>query len=235
MTMSVWEQRTSQLRKHHQMSSREILFSDPSEEKDGPPSAHGQLGHPLSLHRKVLEHTPSGSLKGLKDPLASPVKNRAPASATSVDISVGDAVSSDLPESPNDALMPESLGATNETLPEAPVSAESITEEGTVSVVRSPRLNDERQHRAVKKFRPPDDLETTTPEMEGHDGIEGRRASHLCDRQSRARGQGSSTGNGNRLASRSLSGGRKRNPEKIEEMEAEGKREDEVYKPDESR
>uniref|UniRef100_A0A3Q4BWB4 Voltage-dependent calcium channel alpha-1 subunit IQ domain-containing protein n=1 Tax=Mola mola TaxID=94237 RepID=A0A3Q4BWB4_MOLML len=169
MTMSVWEQRTSQLRKHHQMSSREILFSDPSEEKDGPPSAHGQLGHPLSLHRKVLEHTPSGSLKGLKDPLASPVKNQAPVSATSVDISVGDAVSSDLPESPNDALMPESLGATNETLPEAPVSAESITEGGTVSVVRSPRLNDERQHRAVKKFRPPDDLETTTPEMEGHD------------------------------------------------------------------
>lgn len=235
MTMSVWEQRTSQLRKHHQMSSREILFNSPSEEKDGPPSAHGQLGHPLSLHRKVLEHTPSGSLKGLKDPLASPVKNQAPVCATSVDISVCDAVSSDLPLSPDDALMPESLGATNETLPEASLTVESLTEGGTLSVVRSPRLNDERQRRAVKKVRPPDNLQTTSPEMEGHDGIEGRKASHLCDHQSRARGQGSSTGSGNRPASRSLSGGRKRNPEKIEAMEAEGKREEEVYKPDESR
>uniref|UniRef100_A0A4W6G2M6 Calcium voltage-gated channel subunit alpha1 E n=1 Tax=Lates calcarifer TaxID=8187 RepID=A0A4W6G2M6_LATCA len=61
MTMSVWEQRTSQLRRHRQMSSREILFSTPSEEKDGPPaSAQGQHGRPLSLHRKAMQHTPSG-------------------------------------------------------------------------------------------------------------------------------------------------------------------------------
>uniref|UniRef100_A0AAQ5XN33 Voltage-dependent calcium channel alpha-1 subunit IQ domain-containing protein n=1 Tax=Amphiprion ocellaris TaxID=80972 RepID=A0AAQ5XN33_AMPOC len=64
MTMSVWEQRTSQLRRHRQMSSREILFSSPSDEKDGPPaSAHPQHGRPLSLHRKAMQHTPSGSLK----------------------------------------------------------------------------------------------------------------------------------------------------------------------------
>uniref|UniRef100_A0A8C1APV3 Calcium channel, voltage-dependent, R type, alpha 1E subunit a n=1 Tax=Cyprinus carpio carpio TaxID=630221 RepID=A0A8C1APV3_CYPCA len=40
LTMSVWEQRTSQLRRHRQMSSREILFSSPSEEHDGPPGCH---------------------------------------------------------------------------------------------------------------------------------------------------------------------------------------------------
>uniref|UniRef100_A0A8C4IPW6 Calcium channel, voltage-dependent, R type, alpha 1E subunit a n=1 Tax=Dicentrarchus labrax TaxID=13489 RepID=A0A8C4IPW6_DICLA len=82
MTMSVWEQRTSQLRRHRQMSSREILFSSPSEEKDGPP-ASAQLGHPLSLHRKAMEHTPSGSLKHLTDPLASPGKNQ-PSSSSMV-------------------------------------------------------------------------------------------------------------------------------------------------------
>uniref|UniRef100_A0AAQ6AF52 Voltage-dependent calcium channel alpha-1 subunit IQ domain-containing protein n=1 Tax=Amphiprion ocellaris TaxID=80972 RepID=A0AAQ6AF52_AMPOC len=78
MTMSVWEQRTSQLRRHRQMSSREILFSSPSDEKDGPPaSAHPQHGRPLSLHRKAMQHTPSGSLKRLTDPLTSPAKNQA--------------------------------------------------------------------------------------------------------------------------------------------------------------
>uniref|UniRef100_A0A8D3EG46 Calcium channel, voltage-dependent, R type, alpha 1E subunit a n=1 Tax=Scophthalmus maximus TaxID=52904 RepID=A0A8D3EG46_SCOMX len=69
MTMSVWEQRTSQLRRHRQMSSREILFNSPSEEKDGPPaSAQAPHGRPLSLHRQAMQHTPSGSLKHLTDP-----------------------------------------------------------------------------------------------------------------------------------------------------------------------
>uniref|UniRef100_A0A8C2EU09 Calcium channel, voltage-dependent, R type, alpha 1E subunit a n=1 Tax=Cyprinus carpio TaxID=7962 RepID=A0A8C2EU09_CYPCA len=36
LTMSVWEQRTSQLRRHRQMSSREILFSKLSESKTSP-------------------------------------------------------------------------------------------------------------------------------------------------------------------------------------------------------
>uniref|UniRef100_A0AAR2J7E3 Calcium channel, voltage-dependent, R type, alpha 1E subunit a n=1 Tax=Pygocentrus nattereri TaxID=42514 RepID=A0AAR2J7E3_PYGNA len=35
MTMSVWEQRTSQLRRHRQMSSREILYSSTNEEREG--------------------------------------------------------------------------------------------------------------------------------------------------------------------------------------------------------
>uniref|UniRef100_A0A671YKV8 Calcium voltage-gated channel subunit alpha1 E n=1 Tax=Sparus aurata TaxID=8175 RepID=A0A671YKV8_SPAAU len=83
MTMSVWEQRTSQLRRHRQMSSREILYSNPSEEKDGPPVS-AQHGHPLSLHRKVMEHTPSGSLKRAMVPLASPVKHQASGSSVSI-------------------------------------------------------------------------------------------------------------------------------------------------------
>uniref|UniRef100_A0A669DLN8 Calcium voltage-gated channel subunit alpha1 E n=1 Tax=Oreochromis niloticus TaxID=8128 RepID=A0A669DLN8_ORENI len=73
MTMSVWEQRTSQLRRHRQMSSREILFSSPTEEKDGPPASSQAHVRPLSLHRKAMQ-TPSGSIKHLTDPLASPAK-----------------------------------------------------------------------------------------------------------------------------------------------------------------
>lgn len=225
------------------MSSREILFSSPSEEKDGPP-ASAQQGHPLSLHRKALEHTPSGSLKCLKDPTASPVKNQAPASSMSVDIPLESALSGDITEPPESALMQESLDPTK-PLPDVSVSVpEPITEGGklcvnqshnTTSERRSPRLNGERQHRAVKKFRPPDNLETLTPEMGGHDGIKGRRALHHFDHQSAARSQGSSTGNGSHLASRSVSRERKRNPGKVQEVEAEAKREDEASKPDESR
>uniref|UniRef100_A0A8C7REC8 Calcium channel, voltage-dependent, R type, alpha 1E subunit a n=1 Tax=Oncorhynchus mykiss TaxID=8022 RepID=A0A8C7REC8_ONCMY len=62
MTMSVWEQRTSQLRRHRQMSSREILFSSPSEEQEAPP------GCP---HNLKATGTPTGSLK-LADPTADP-------------------------------------------------------------------------------------------------------------------------------------------------------------------
>ncbi|XP_035277462.1 voltage-dependent R-type calcium channel subunit alpha-1E-like [Anguilla anguilla] len=42
MNMSVWEQRTNQLRKRRQMASREVLFGGPGEEGDTPSSAHLQ-------------------------------------------------------------------------------------------------------------------------------------------------------------------------------------------------
>lgn len=230
------------------MSSREILFSSPSEEKDGPPaSAQAQHGRPLSLHRKAMENTPSGSLKRLTDPLASPAKNQASGSSVSVDMTLDAALSSDIPEPPVSVLVPESLDPTNMPPPDASVSAaiaEPITESGKLVVNqshnpsserRSPRLNGERQHRAVKKFRPPDNLDTLTPEMGGHGGIRGRRALHHCDHQSGARSQGSSPGNGSHLASRSVSRERTGNPGKVEEKEAEAKNEEEVSKPDESR
>uniref|UniRef100_A0A3Q2DJ46 Calcium channel, voltage-dependent, R type, alpha 1E subunit a n=1 Tax=Cyprinodon variegatus TaxID=28743 RepID=A0A3Q2DJ46_CYPVA len=164
MTMSVWEQRTSQLRRHRQMSSREILFSSPSEEKDGPPAlVHGR---PLSLHRKVMQHTPSGSIKGLTDPLASPGKNPPPSS--SMDVPLDAPHPGYLPEPPMSALESEGLDPTNVpclSLPEPPDS-ESTTENRKLGLShkhvterRSPRLNAERQHRHVKKFRPPDNVE----------------------------------------------------------------------------
>ncbi|XP_040895501.1 voltage-dependent R-type calcium channel subunit alpha-1E isoform X2 [Toxotes jaculatrix] len=250
MTMSVWEQRTSQLRRHRQMSSREILFSSPSEEKDGPPaSAQAQHGHPLSLHRKAM-HTPSGSVKLLTDPLASPAKNQASGSSVSVDMPLGAALSGDIPEPP--MSVPESLDPTNVPLPGAsmsttipePPESEPVSESrklevnqshNTMNERRSPRLNGDRQHRAVKKFRPPDNVDTLTPEMGGLSGIRDRRALHHCDHQSGARSQGSSPGNGSHLASHLVSRERKRNPGKAEEKEAETKREDEVSKPEESR
>ncbi|XP_044054404.1 voltage-dependent R-type calcium channel subunit alpha-1E isoform X4 [Siniperca chuatsi] len=246
MTMSVWEQRTSQLRRHRQMSSREILYSSPSEEKDGPPApAQPQHGHLLSLHRKTMEHTSSGSLKRLTDPIASPTKNQASGSSMSVKMPLDPALSGDVPEPPASVLVPESLDPTNVLLPDASVSEvkpEPISESGklgvnqshnTVSERRSPRLNGERQHRAVKKFRPPDNVDTLTPEMGGHGGIRGRRVLH--DHQSRARSQGSSPANGSHLASRSVSREGKRNPGKVEEKEADTKKEEAGTKLDESR
>uniref|UniRef100_A0A4W6G4K0 Voltage-dependent calcium channel type A subunit alpha-1 n=1 Tax=Lates calcarifer TaxID=8187 RepID=A0A4W6G4K0_LATCA len=247
MTMSVWEQRTSQLRRHRQMSSREILFSTPSEEKDGPPaSAQGQHGRPLSLHRKAMQHTPSGSVKCLTDPLASPAKSQA---SCSMDIPLSAALSGDIPEPP--MSVPESLDPTDMSLPDAsvcmtipePPESEPISEcrklgvsqsHNTISERRSPRLNGDRQHRAVKKFRPPDNVDTLTPEMGGlGGGIRGRRSPHHCDHQSGARSQGSSPGNGSRLASRSVSRERKRNPGSAEEREAETKEEEELSKSEE--
>uniref|UniRef100_A0AAQ4Q4I5 Calcium channel, voltage-dependent, R type, alpha 1E subunit a n=1 Tax=Gasterosteus aculeatus aculeatus TaxID=481459 RepID=A0AAQ4Q4I5_GASAC len=153
MTMSVWEQRTSQLRRHRQMSSRE-------------------------------------SLNATNVPLA--------------DVSISVAAP-------------------------APQESDCVAESGTPldrspdgdCVRPSPRLNCERQHRAVKKFRPPENFDALAPGTGGHAGVRGRRALHHCDRQNGTRGQGSSPGNGSRSASRSVSRERRRKPGKMEEKEAE--------------
>lgn len=243
MTMSVWEQRTSQLRRHRQMSSREVLFSGPSEEKDGPPvSAQTPQGPPLSLHRKAMEATQTGSLKQLTDALDSPSNHQAPGSSMPVDTPLDATLSGDISEPPV-VMATESLNvpladvSVSVAISEPPES-DSITESNntvdqshnTVSKRSSPRLNGERQHRAVKKFRPPENFDTLTPEMGGHSGIRGRRALHHCDR-----GQGSSSGNGSHLSSRSVSRERRRNPGKVEEKETDSKKEEELSKPDESR
>nr|XP_020468651.1 voltage-dependent R-type calcium channel subunit alpha-1E [Monopterus albus] len=239
MTMSVWEQRTSQLRRHRHMSSREIPYSSTSEEKDGPPGvAQAQHGHPLSLHRKAMQHTLSGSLKHPTDPLASPSKNQA--SSVSMDVPVNAALSGDIPEPPmsvpesgNLGNMPLSDASVSVTIPESPES-EPVSESrklgvnqshNTVNERRSPRLNDERQHRAVKKFRPPDNLDTLSPEMGVHGGIRGRKELHQS--------QGPSLGNGSNLPSGSVSRER-RNHGKTGEKEVEIKMEEEVSKPEES-
>uniref|UniRef100_A0A7N6AZD0 Voltage-dependent calcium channel type A subunit alpha-1 n=1 Tax=Anabas testudineus TaxID=64144 RepID=A0A7N6AZD0_ANATE len=246
MTMSVWEQRTSQLRRHRQMSSREVLFSSPSEDKDGPPTT-SQTQRPLSLHRKAMQHTLSGSLKHLTDPLASPAKNQASASAMTKDVTLNATLSGDIPEPPMSVL--ESLDPTNPPLSDAsvaipePPESEPVSEgrklavsqsHNSISERRSPRLNGERQHRAVKKFRPPDNVDTLTPEMGGHGGIRSRRALHHCEHQSGAKSQGSSPVNGGHLESRSSSRERKRNPGKLEGKEEEARKEEEETKPEEN-
>ncbi|KAM4548311.1 LOW QUALITY PROTEIN: voltage-dependent R-type calcium channel subunit alpha-1E [Odontesthes bonariensis] len=251
MTMSVWEQRTSQLRRHRQMSSREILFSGPSEEKDGPPAAaQGQHGHPVSLHRKAMQHTPSESLKHLTDPLTSPVKNQAAGSSMSMDVPLDATLPDDIPEPPMSALVPESLDPTNVPLTDSvsmaipkPPESEPITESRKlgvnhkpVSERRSPRLNGERQHRPVKKFRPPDNMDTLTPEIGGHVEIRGRKAPHHCDHQNGTRNQASSPGSRGQLASCSVVGEKKRNPGKVIEKAAEAEnKEEEVPKHEENR
>lgn len=229
------------------MSSREVLYSSPNEDNDGTPSS-GPHGRPLSLHRKAMQHTLSGSLKHLTDPLDSPAKNQASGSS----VAVGAALSGDIPEPPMSVLVPESLDSSNipltdsvsMTIPEPPES-EPISESGKLYVNqshkptserRSPRLNGERQHRAVKKFRPPDNADTLTPEIGGHGGVRGRRALHHSDHHNRTRSQGSSPANGSHLPGSSFNGERKRNPGKVEEKAAEPeKQEEDVSKHEESR
>uniref|UniRef100_G3P9X4 Voltage-dependent calcium channel type A subunit alpha-1 n=1 Tax=Gasterosteus aculeatus aculeatus TaxID=481459 RepID=G3P9X4_GASAC len=237
MTMSVWEQRTSQLRRHRQMSSREVLFTGPGEEKDGsPPSAQTQDGHPPPAQRKAPEHTQTGSLKQLADPLVSPSKNQAPGPSVLADAPLEANRSGDISE-PQAEAGAESLNATNVPLADvsisvaapAPQESDCVAESGTPldrspdgdCVRPSPRLNCERQHRAVKKFRPPENFDALAPGTGGHAGVRGRRALHHCDRQNGTRGQGSSPGNGSRSASRSVSRERRRKPGKMEEKEAE--------------
>nr|XP_040040128.1 voltage-dependent R-type calcium channel subunit alpha-1E isoform X5 [Gasterosteus aculeatus aculeatus] len=251
MTMSVWEQRTSQLRRHRQMSSREVLFTGPGEEKDGsPPSAQTQDGHPPPAQRKAPEHTQTGSLKQLADPLVSPSKNQAPGPSVLADAPLEANRSGDISE-PQAEAGAESLNATNVPLADvsisvaapAPQESDCVAESGTPldrspdgdCVRPSPRLNCERQHRAVKKFRPPENFDALAPGTGGHAGVRGRRALHHCDRQNGTRGQGSSPGNGSRSASRSVSRERRRKPGKMEEKEAEAEGEEGLSKPDESR
>lgn len=217
------------------MSSREILFNNPSEEKDGSPAP--AQGRPLSLHRKVLEHTPSGSLKHLTDPLASPVKNPALVSSSSVDIPL----EAEIPEASQPVLMPESLVSTKSPLP---VASEVITDGGklgqshnSTAEHQSLRLKGESQQGAMKKFRPPDKLEKFTPEIGGHNEVKGRRAQHHRGHQYEATSQGSTNGNGKPVEGCSVSTERKRNSGQLEEMEMEmeAKREDEVPKTNGSR
>uniref|UniRef100_A0A087XR72 Calcium voltage-gated channel subunit alpha1 E n=1 Tax=Poecilia formosa TaxID=48698 RepID=A0A087XR72_POEFO len=171
MTMSVWEQRTSQLRRHRQMSSREILFSSPSEEKDGPPA---------SVHESEC-----------LDPTNAPCLT--------------------LPEPPES----ESTGENKKP----GLGHKHVSER------RSPRLNVERQHRHVKKFRPPDNVDSLTPEKGGHIEIRGRRGHH-CDHRNGTRNQASSPGNEGKLDGSCDAGESRTSSETVEEKGAQPENED---------
>lgn len=199
------------------MSSREILFSNPSEEKE----AHGRS---QSLHRKAVQRTPSGSVKHLTDSLAPAGKNQAVDS--SVEIPLCTTLPAITPEPPMSVPVPETLDPTKVALTDSvsvnipdPPESEPVTKNRKLGVnhkpeSRSPRLNGERQHRHVKKFRPPDNIDSRNPEVRGW------RTGHHCDHQNRVRSQGSSPGIEGKLGS-CLGVEERKNPGEEEEGAAE--------------
>ncbi|XP_039518708.1 voltage-dependent R-type calcium channel subunit alpha-1E isoform X5 [Pimephales promelas] len=167
MTMSVWEQRTSQLRRHRQMSSREILFSSPSEEHDGPPGCdHHQtteISPSDSKHRAIETTTTTAMPEATLEP---PIPMDMPGDEQSQSISI--------PEPPLAIPIPEPPMPADISLPEPPVTlnlpltepSESKTSpEHSLDNNHCPRLNGNRRQRAVRKYRPPAMGDTLTPDM----------------------------------------------------------------------
>uniref|UniRef100_A0A1A8DL31 Calcium channel, voltage-dependent, R type, alpha 1E subunit n=1 Tax=Nothobranchius kadleci TaxID=1051664 RepID=A0A1A8DL31_NOTKA len=165
--MSVWEQRTSQLRRHRQMSSREVLYNSQNEEKDA-------QGRPLSLHRQ---------------------------NQSAVDTPLDATLPDDIPEPPMSALNLLNQRAKKLGLSHKPER-------------RSPRLNGERQHRHVKKFRPPD---AQTSEKGGPTEIKAQRVLHQCDHHNRTGNQGSSPMSEEKMDGCSMVGDERKGPGRKEE------------------
>ncbi|XP_048065169.1 voltage-dependent R-type calcium channel subunit alpha-1E isoform X8 [Megalobrama amblycephala] len=168
LTMSVWEQRTSQLRRHRQMSSREILFNSPSEEHDGPPGCHHHRTagiSPSDSMRRAIETSTTTTLP--EATLEPPMPMDMPVDEQSLSISI--------PEPPLAIPIPEPPMPADISLPEPPVTlnlpltepSESKTSpEGTLDINNHcPRLNGNRRQRAVRKYRPPAMGDTLTPDM----------------------------------------------------------------------
>ncbi|XP_062411314.1 voltage-dependent R-type calcium channel subunit alpha-1E [Sardina pilchardus] len=107
LTMSVWEQRTSQLRRHRQMSSREVLYS-------GKP---GEENNHQELHRNAtLSPTDGGSCR-LPNPVIAPLVAAAAAGAVP-----GDAAASTGTGTAATLAMELTLGENPLTLPDPPLS-----------------------------------------------------------------------------------------------------------------
>uniref|UniRef100_A0A8C7SKM0 Voltage-dependent calcium channel type A subunit alpha-1 n=1 Tax=Oncorhynchus mykiss TaxID=8022 RepID=A0A8C7SKM0_ONCMY len=226
MTMSVWEQRTSQLRRHRQMSSREILFSNPSEEQEAPP------GCP---HHLKATGTPTGSLK-LADPTADP-KDFTAKPPKPMEMPLEEpALSMGVPEPHLSSPLPEPPDPTDTPLPDPPTSTAVFIPEPTESEPcpegkrgipnhchqgfngrRSPWLNGERRQRAVRKFRPPAG-DTLTTDMEGMRLRRPQGTGH-CEAQAGARGLDSPQAEG---SSRSVSMERKTPEDPVEEVRKDG-------------
>ncbi|XP_042564802.1 voltage-dependent R-type calcium channel subunit alpha-1E isoform X4 [Clupea harengus] len=179
LTMSVWEQRTSQLRRHRQMSSREVLCSGkPGEENN----------HELNC-KPTLSPT-DGSCR-LPNPVIAPTPDATaavPGDATTTAILPMDLTLSGnpltLPEPP--LSLPEPPLVMDLPLPEPPLVADVPSPEATSATeakqgvtnhwhqpLGARRLNGERRQRAVRKFRPPTG-DTLTPDM----GVRPRRPRH---------------------------------------------------------
>ncbi|XP_053743564.1 voltage-dependent R-type calcium channel subunit alpha-1E isoform X1 [Synchiropus splendidus] len=203
MTMSVWEQRTSQLRRHRQMSSREILYCSPTEDKDGQPgSTHGR---PSSLHSKVTQNTLSGSQRHLAEPHSPQAKT--PTSVASMPLDLNLAGEPPVPVDQTSTTLKDTIPEPTESEP----AVLSANPNHDIRECKSPRLTGDRQHRAVKKFRPP-----LSGEMGAHGG-RARRGHRSCDHLSRNEGQSSST----KTESNSVSQDRKRDAENDEDVKPE--------------
>ncbi len=167
-TLSVWEQRTSQLRRHRQMSSREILFSSPSEEHDGPPGCH--------LHRKPGLSPSNSKHSVIETATTTTMPEAALEPPMPIDMSMDEqALSIPIPEPPLAIPIPEPPMPADISLPEPPVtlnlpltepSESNTSSEGTLDINNHcPRLNGNRRQRAVRKYRPPVQGDTLTPDM----------------------------------------------------------------------
>lgn len=166
--MSVWEQRTSQLRRHRQMSSREILFNSPSEEHDGPPGCHHHRTagiSPSDSMRRAIETSTTTTLP--EATLEPPMPMDMPVNEQSLSISIPEpplAIPIPEPPMPADISLPEPPVTLN--LPLAEQSESKTSPEGTLDINNHcPRLNGNRRQRAVRKYRPPAMGDTLTPDM----------------------------------------------------------------------
>ncbi|KAL4634881.1 voltage-dependent R-type calcium channel subunit alpha-1E isoform X3 [Arapaima gigas] len=168
MTMSVWEQRTSQLRKHRQMSSREVLYNNPKEDLDSSPSCHH--------HHKP---TQTESLRRLAEPTGAMTLPEPP---LPIDVPLAENPSS------MSMLLPEPPMKMEMALPEPP-EPERLPLPGPEGKLgnhchslldgpRSPRLNGDRRQRIAHKVRPPPGDSVTADS-----GIRSRRYQH-CEPQS---------------------------------------------------
>uniref|UniRef100_A0A8C9TBW9 Calcium voltage-gated channel subunit alpha1 E n=1 Tax=Scleropages formosus TaxID=113540 RepID=A0A8C9TBW9_SCLFO len=163
MTMSVWEQRTSQLRRHRQMSSREVLYSNPKEDLDSSLSCHH--------HHKP---TQTDSLRCLAEP-PGPMAATLPEPPLPIDMPLAENRTSTpmlLPEPPVDTSMPLSETPEPERL-SLPEAKPGNHRHSALDGPRSPRLNGDRRQRVARKVRPPPG-DTLAPDT----GIRPRRYRH---------------------------------------------------------
>lgn len=197
MTMSVWEQRTSQLRRHRQMSSREVLYS----------AKPGEENHHQELNRKSTL-TPTDGSRRLPNPVIAPmVAGTMPgdasagttAAALPMDLTLGKNPLT-LPEPP--LSLPEPPLPMDLPLPEPPLVADVPSPEGASTPEAKHGVTNhhhhnhglgarrliggERRQRAVRKIRSPVG-DTLTPDM----GLRPRRQRHREARDGEASGRDS--------------------------------------------
>uniref|UniRef100_A0A8C1Q3C9 Voltage-dependent calcium channel type A subunit alpha-1 n=1 Tax=Cyprinus carpio TaxID=7962 RepID=A0A8C1Q3C9_CYPCA len=194
LTMSVWEQRTSQLRRHRQMSSREILFSSPSEEHDGPPGClHNKKPgiSPSNSKRRAIETTTTTTMP--EATLEPPMSMDPPVDEQALSIPIPEpplAIPIPEPPMPEDISLPEPPVTLN--LPLTELSESKTSSEGTLDINNHcPRLNGNRRQRAVRKYRPPAMGDMLTPDM----GPRPRRPRHR-EPHTDARGKETQQGDG---------------------------------------